>query len=101
MQHQQASLPIRGQILQVAARLALADRERDYGDPLETMTLFNQLYAPIVAADLPAPVQGALIMVMLKLARVLRNPNHIDTWTDMAAYVAIAGECAVRTSKTQ
>jgi hypothetical protein len=51
----------------------------------------------LLSAYLQTPIhdyQVAGIMVLVKLARTNQSAQHIDTWIDMAAYTAIAGQLA-------
>lgn len=94
--------PPRGFILEEAARLTLGSRNQEHGDPLPNMELLAYLSAPILSANgLPDGVRGALLMLVAKLARGLYNPSLRDTWVDLAAYAAIAGECAERVLPTE
>ncbi|MBK8184220.1 MAG: hypothetical protein IPK63_15600 [Candidatus Competibacteraceae bacterium] len=86
---------VREAILLEAARLTLGSRNQEHGDPLPNMELLAYFSAPILSANvLPDGVRGALLMLVAKLARGLYNPHLRDTWIDLAAYAAIAGECA-------
>jgi hypothetical protein len=37
---------------------------------------------------------GAIIMALAKISRIAVNPSHMDSYIALAAYAAIAGECA-------
>ena len=94
--------PIRATILETALNLTCGDRNKTYGDPLINLTdcadlmnayLGSKLRNPITPADV------ASIMALVKLARTKSNVLHRDNYVDAAAYMAIAGEIAERTSK--
>ncbi len=85
---------VREAILLEAARLTMGDRNETHGEPLPNMELVAYFALPVLSADIPNGVRGALLMLVAKLARGLYNPNLRDTWADLAAYSAIAGECA-------
>ena len=85
----------RAELLADAQKLICGDRDAQYGDPTDNMALFHMLAEPIWAApDLPDPVRGALVYAMGKIARILKNPLHYDSYTDAVGYIAIAAEAA-------
>lgn len=85
---------VREAILLEAARLTMGDRNETHGEPLPNMELVAYFALPVLSADIPDGVRGAVLGLIQKLARGLYNPYHRDTWIDLAAYSAIAGECA-------
>ena len=36
----------------------------------------------------------AIMMALLKIARISKNPQHMDNWVDLAGYAACGGEIA-------
>ena len=71
----------------------IRDRGLSYGHPADNM----RRTAMLLSAYLETPIhdyQVAGIMVLVKLARSLESAQQIDTWIDMAAYTAIAGQLA-------
>lgn len=88
----------RARILDEAKRLTTQDRNKDYGDPVATHAEIAAMWSVI----LRAPVTGrqvALCMAALKIARACHSPHLVDHYADGAAYLAIAGECALAGSK--
>ena len=91
---------VRQQLLENAVSLTCGDRNRAYGEPFENMlntAALLQAYLEGVAGDHTRQLSAkdaACIMVLVKLARTFGTPYSSDTYTDMAAYAAIAGECA-------
>ena len=91
---------VRGQILETAKSLTESQRNQVYGDPKDGMTCFARLVAAYLsgkytAADGPIThVDGSVIACLLKISRIAANPKHMDSYVDLAAYAAIAGECA-------
>ena len=86
----------RDAILAKATEYTMSDRNAQYGDPGEQMALAGELKALIRAHAkrdiLPAELE-ALDSVLLKISRAVIGPDPgIDTYIDMAAYAAIAGE---------
>jgi len=71
----------------------IGQRGLSYGHPADNM----RRTAMLLSAYLEVPIhdyQVAGIMVLVKLARSLESAQQIDTWIDMAAYTAIAGQLA-------
>lgn len=93
---------IRGAMLDEAKRLTEGDRNATHGDPIPNMELFDYLAKPIYQAErMPPAVKGALINVVHKLARLIYNHSHRDSYCDLAAYAAIAGEAAQRSNHAE
>jgi hypothetical protein len=41
-----------------------------------------------------ASTDVAVMLALLKVARIKQNPNHTDNWIDIAGYAACGGEIA-------
>jgi hypothetical protein len=88
-------------ILDEAKRLTTGDRNKTYGDPYDNMKTFATLIDTYLRAlGWTGPpldsVDGSMVMSFSKSARIAVNKGHQDNYVDGTAYVAIAGECAVR-----
>ena len=84
--------------LKKADELVGGDRHRDYGDKTENHTNIAKLWS----AYLDTPIEAhdvALMMSLLKIARTKLGAVSEDTYIDMAAYSAIAGEIKFKTVK--
>jgi hypothetical protein len=66
-------------------------RRREYGEPIE---LFEQVAArwTLTLGTRISPAQVALCLIDLKLARLARDPKHLDSIVDVAGYAAILRE---------
>lgn len=89
----------RGQILEDARNLTEGDRNATYGCPVANMGQFADLVTAYLQPKLTeghslTPVDAAVVMCLTKISRIGVNPNHRDNYVDLAAYAAIAGECA-------
>lgn len=95
----------RGEILEQARNLTEGDRNKAYGSPFPNMQCFTVLVSEYLNGRIDATqsnpkevkisaVDGAIIMCLAKISRIAANPTHMDSFTDLAAYAAIAGECA-------
>lgn len=91
----------RQQVLLEAALCVLKDRNQAYGSPesnfgnianlwnsyLSAKTGINLLSNPFITA-----VDVALLMDLVKTARLATNPTHRDSWVDKAGYSACGGD---------
>lgn len=81
----------REEILADAAALVTGDREKTYGPPDENFARIATGWSVILGIDV-TPDQVALCMAWLKIARLVNDPEHRDSYVDGAAYMALAGE---------
>ena len=94
----------RGDILDKARACVCQDRNREYGEPEDGFRLIAALWEPVIrescvspGADVSVnPETVALLMALLKAARAVQNPGHLDSWIDMAGYAACGGEIACK-----
>jgi hypothetical protein len=84
-------------VLETAAGLVGGDRQASHGDPADTHRRIAGLWnAWLAARGVEAALtagDAAVMMALMKLARVAGNPGHLDSYVDAAAYVGIAAEC--------
>lgn len=83
----------RGEILSKAADLIGGERQQDYGSAADNFARIGKLWAEILGVPV-SPVQVALCMNQVKVARLVSSPDHLDSWVDGAGYLAIGGEIA-------
>jgi hypothetical protein len=84
-------------LLEQASKLIGGDRQEDYGDKLTN----HQNIADFWSVFLKTPITAhdvAICMALVKVARLM-NQHKKDSYIDMAAYAAIAGEIEARTDK--
>jgi hypothetical protein len=82
----------RGDILQEAARLTAKDRQQTYGDPRTNHCRIADLWTIYLGKEV-TPQQVAICMALVKIARLMETETA-DSFVDLAAYAAIAGEIA-------
>ena len=82
----------RGDILQEAARLTAKDRQQTYGDPKTNHSRLADLWTTYLEHRI-TPQQVAICMALVKIARLMETETE-DSFVDLAAYAAIAGEIA-------
>ena len=79
------------EFLSEASRLVGIDREKDYGDKVENHKNIARLWSAYLEIKIEAH-DVAIMMALLKIARTKLGKVSKDTYIDMAAYGAIAGE---------
>lgn len=83
----------RAKILDAAKQAVTVDRAATHGDAEDNFNRIAALWSvhlgqPVTATDV------AVMMTMLKLARIAANPGHQDSWIDGCGYLACGGELA-------
>lgn len=91
----------RKEILAAAEKCVCGQREEDYGTPEDSFGLIAELWAKALKPCVPEgtdvcipPETVALMMALLKVARLIKSPEHLDSWVDLAGYAACGGEIA-------
>ena len=82
-------------ILKEANSLISKDREKDYGDKVKNHENIAKLWSAYKGIEITAH-DVAVMMVLLKIARTKLGEVRKDTYIDMSAYGAIAGEIKFR-----
>lgn len=77
-------------LLQQAADV-IEHREGIYGPPRELFAHIAARWSLVLGIEV-SPVQVALCLIDLKLARLARNPSHLDSIVDVAGYAAVLSE---------
>ena len=85
----------RAEILDTAKEYVTKDRAATHGEAEDNFRRIAALWnaylepeAPITAADV------AVMMTLLKIARISSNETNADNWVDGAGYLACGGEIA-------
>jgi len=79
------------EILEEATKLAIGQRQIDYGDKTENHRNIARLWSAYLGYTI-SPHDVAILMCLLKIARTKLGAVSKDTYMDMSAYSAIAGE---------
>ena len=88
---------IREELLDTAAKLITEDRANEYDtkeDATKNFTRIGNLWEQVLGIEVP-PEKVALCMVMVKVSRLIANPQHKDSYIDGAGYFALGGEIAL------
>ena len=73
----------------------IADRGATYGHYDLTMLRTSKLWSDFLEREIE-PMDVAICMALVKLARIMESPKHADSFQDMCAYIAQAGILAVK-----
>ena len=66
-------------------------RRSEYGEPEDLFANIAQRWSQVLGIKV-TPVQVALCLADLKMARLAHNPKHLDSLIDVVGYVACAHE---------
>ncbi len=83
----------RPDLLDAAKKVVQGEREDTYGGPEDSFKLIAQYWSIYLGHDV-GPADVALMMDLLKTARLQKAPDHVDSWIDKAGYVACGCEIA-------
>lgn len=86
--------------LQLAKELITGPRAKTYGDKIQNHCNIAKLWSAYLDIEITAH-DVAILMALLKVARTKLGQVSDDTYVDMSAYSAIAGEIKFRTSKKE
>ena len=95
-------MPKRGEMLDMAKAIVGGAREDEYGGPEDSFGLIGELWtvylrakaqrAPGGVLEAITPADVAIMMMLLKTARLTHSPDHLDSATDVAGYAACLAE---------
>lgn len=91
----------RADILHAAEKCVCGQREQDYGTPednFETIAKLWETYLRRACVDEAGDVyieanDVAMMMALLKIARIAAGGGKADSWIDLAGYAACGAEC--------
>ena len=92
-------IPVSAELLEEAKKLVEKDRHEDYGDKLTNHQNIAKLWNAFLGTKISAH-DVAICMGLVKIAR-LKHAHKKDSYLDLAAYAAIAGEIEERTDRHQ
>lgn len=90
----------RSEILDAARSIVTGEREKQYGKPEDNFTTIGKLWEIYLRgrcvggdADISInPEDVAMMMALLKIARIMTGTGTGDSFVDLAGYAACAGE---------
>ena len=83
----------RSECLDKAKEIVNGARQENYGSPEKNFANIALYWSVYLSRDIK-PTDVALMMVLMKLARLENKPNHEDSWIDIAGYAANGAELA-------
>lgn len=83
----------RKEILDEAARIVTGERQNQYGSAEDSFALIGGLWSDYMGVRI-SPIDVALMMILLKVAREKGGKGKADNWIDIAGYAACGGEVA-------
>ena len=83
----------RKRVLREAERCVCGQREQEYGVPEDNFSRIAEFWATYKGVEF-SPVDVAIMMALLKVARIANNPGHMDNYVDGCGYFACCGEIA-------
>jgi hypothetical protein len=83
----------RADILEAAYKCVCGQRDMEYGTPEDTFGRIAEYWTVYLGAEV-TPVDVAIMMALLKVARIQGNTATMDSFIDLAGYAACGGELA-------
>lgn len=88
----------RKEILAAAEKCVCGQRDKDYGTPEDSFGLIAELWAKALKPCVP---EGTDVCILPEtVARLIKSPEHLDSWVDLAGYAACGGEIASSKEET-
>ena len=92
----------RAEILAAAEKCVCGDREQDYGSPENNFTDIAVMWTAYLVArekltECIHPKDVAVMLALLKIARIASGHAKEDNWVDLAGYAACGGEIETET----
>ena len=81
----------RAEILDEAKKCVCGKREQDYGSPEDNFKIIANLWSAYYGSDFTA-LDVAMMMSLLKIARIKSGGGTGDSFVDLAGYAACGGE---------
>ena len=90
----------RAEILDAAKKIVTGEREKQYGKPEDNFAIIAELWGTYTGYKF-SPVDVAMMMALLKVARIKTGDYLPDNYVDICGYMACAGEIAGRGTTTR
>ena len=81
----------RDKALDKAKALVPGDRAKDYGNAYDNHERIAKLWSAIIGVQISVRMVY-LCMIALKIARLVQNEKHIDSWIDICGYGSLGSE---------
>jgi len=83
-------------ILDEAKEIIYGDREKTYGHPSKNLEVIAVMWTAYIQSRNVATLTAqdvALMMTLLKVARLANSPDHHDSLVDSVGYLALVERC--------
>ena len=90
----------RDEILEQARKCVCGDREQDYGTPESNFSNIAKLWSAYKDFEF-TPKDVAVMMTLMKIARIKSNNPKADNWIDACGYISCGGEIESIESKSK
>jgi len=84
---------LRSEILDTAKQYVNVDRAATHGDAERNFGVIASYWSAHLDVAI-STADVAIMMTLMKLARIKANPAHVDSWVDGCGYLACGGEIA-------
>ena len=88
----------RAEILDTAKEYITKDRDATHGDAESNFKHISEYWSAYLGVTVN-PHDVAVMMTLLKIARIDSNPGNADNWIDACGYMACGGEIATGETK--
>jgi len=86
----------RAEILDTAKEYVTKDRAEQHGDLEENFNRIADLWNSYLEGSYISVTDVAVMMTLLKIARIKSNPSSGDNWIDSCGYMACGGELSAK-----
>ena len=83
-------------VLEAALAAVNGERNESYDEPEDNFGRTAQLWSAYLTVNI-TPVDVAVLMVLIKVARLMHTPGHVDSWVDIAGYAACGADVSQTT----
>lgn len=84
----------RKEALQKVEQIVCQDREQQYGSPEDNFATIAKLWNAYLKKDIIRPSDVAMMMALLKVARIATGNYKEDSYIDLAGYAICGAELA-------
>jgi len=81
----------RSEILDTAKQYVTKQREKEHGEMEANFEMIGELWGIYLGHHIDTS-DVAVMMTLLKIARIKSNPSNSDSWIDSCGYMACGGE---------
>lgn len=83
---------LRKEILDTATKYVCGQREEDYGTPEDNFNQISKLWNAYLGDNVTDAHDVAIMMSLLKIARIRTGRRKADSYIDACGYMSIGGE---------